>query len=220
MSSCASIVLRSTVVWVAFMAGLLVSCTPRRVDQQKTLEGRPVMALMTRIGQPLEDLVPPEGGEGRVISEAQKVWHYLRVSPMTTLTFVHSRYSGWGVDTETVIAQFKTPGIGAISVHAQDQDIETDNGADIGHIKFSISVEAPSPGIAKAEIYPFPRVYNSETMPPSLQIIYPPRFVVPAGSELDPRKKYMRDGRSIATLQNVIKSVFTEGQRAVPLDEP
>lgn len=209
--------LRIVLVCTILCLWSLSGCSPRRVDNHITLEGPRVMALMTQIGQRLEAFTPPEGGEGRVVNETQKVWHYLRVSPTTTLTLLRSRYTGWNKHSETVIATFKNPFIGSFTVNAQDQDLSVGNGVDIGHIKFTESVDTPSPGIARAEIYPFPRVYGEETLPPSFQLILPPGFVVPAGSDIDLRKRYIHDNRTVETLQEIVKGVFAAAQREVAL---
>ena len=192
-------------------------CLPERIDNTAKLEGRPLMELMRQIGQPLEDMTPPKGGEGRVINETQKLWHYMRVSSKTSLVILRSRYSSMFTVKETIVARFENPVFGAININAVDEDIDDDNEIHRGHIKFNASVESPSPGVAKAEIYPFPREYAGEILPPSLQMILPPGFVVPSNSHIDHRKKFMKDTKSMQILQTLVKDIFSVGRREVVL---
>lgn len=209
---------RFTIPGAAFILIWLGSgCLPERIENTSELEGRPLMELMRQIGQPLEDLTPPEGGEGRVINEAQKLWHYMRVSSKTSLVILRSRYSSMYTVKETIIARFKNPAFGTININAIDEDIDDGHEINRGHIKFTASVESPSPGVAKAEIYPFPREYAGKTLPPSLQMILPPGFVVPSNSHIDHRKKYMKDTKTTQILQTLVKDIFAMGRREVVL---
>ncbi len=121
-------------------------------------------------------------------------------------------------EKETVIARFESDGVGTIDINAQI-DSEDATGAVVanGHIKFTAIVVNPSPGTARAEIYPFPREYNGETMPPSIQMVLPPSFVVLSNSHIDHRKKYMKDRKAMSGLQAFVQSVYEAGQREVTL---
>jgi hypothetical protein len=202
------------------LSALCAGCLPTRQDNQTHLEGRPLMTLMQQLGGPLEVLPPAEGGEGRVINEVQKLWHYLSISSNTQLTLFRSRYSAFFKVQETVIARFDLPEVGTFDVTAVDEDLDEQNGVDTALIKFTASVTSPSPGTARGEIYPFPRELNGEQFPPSLHMVLPPAFTVPTGSHLDPRKRYMRDEPSIKVFQQIVRDLYAVGQREVVLPAP
>ena len=196
----------------------MLGCLPERVDNTTDLKGKPLKALMGQVGKSLSTLEPPGGGEGRVINEFKNLWHYLNVSSGTSLVFLRSRYTSMFSQKETVIARFENEAFGTIDINAQingEDPIETDVQA--GHIKFTANVVNPSPGTARAEIYPFPREYNGEQMPPSLQMVLPPSFVVPSNSHIDHRKKYMTDQQSMDKLQQFVQAVYAAGRREVTL---
>ena len=198
---------------------LLSGCLPSRVDGQIQLEGRPLAVLMQQLGAPLEALEPPAAGEGRIVNEIQKLWHYLTVSSATRLTLVRSQYSSMFTVSQTIIASFDNPGFGTIDVTVVDDEVDEPGGVDSGVFKFTTVVTSPSPGTAHGEIYPFPRSANGqgELYPPSARMTLPPGFAVPVGSQMDPRKRYMKDQASIGVFQNLLRGLYQAGVSQVVL---
>lgn len=211
-----------TLLAVPFAVGLLITsgCIPERVDNSANITGEPLKALMQQIGSTVETLDLPKGGEGRVISEFKKLWHYLHVSSKTSLVFLRSRYTSFFTEKETVLARFENEAFGTIDINAQVENSD-DSGPSVhvGYIKFTAIVINPSPGTARAEIYPFPREYNGELMPPSLQMVLPPSFVVPSNSHIDHRKRYLKDEKAMDGLQKFIQAVYAVGRREVVLPD-
>jgi hypothetical protein len=193
-------------------------CLPERLDARRDMEGLPLQVLMKKIGASLEQFSPLKSSEGRIINETQKLWHYLQVSSTTRLVFIRSQYTFLSKVRETIVARFDHP-LGTIDVTAVDDDVKEKNGVDRGHIKFTAEVENPSPGTARGEIYPFIRTLNGETFPPSMQMTLPPGFVFPTGSNMDHRKKYIKDEKSIEIYQQIIIELFDVGMREVVLPE-
>ncbi len=197
---------------------LCTGCLPERIDLSRDIEGPPLQMLMQKTGASLEQFSPPKGSGGRIIHETQKLWHYMKVSTNTRLVLIRSRYSILFKVRETIIARFNHP-LGTIDVMAVDDDVKENNGVNRGHIKFATEVESPSPGTATGVIYPFFRTINGETFPPSMQMILPSGFVVPTGSNLDHRKKYMKDPEAIEIYREIAQGLFEFGMREVVLPD-
>lgn len=196
---------------------LVSGCLPKRIDSQIQLEGRPLAVLMQQIGAPLEALAPPAASDGRIVNEVQKLWHYLSVSSATRLTLVRSRYTIMFSVRQTIIARFDSPGIGTVDVTVVDDEVDEPDGVDSGVFKFTTEVNSPSPGTARGEIYPFPRAAQGEPYPPSAHMTLPPGFAVPVGSQMDPRKRFMKDQASISVFQNLLRKVYETGVTQVVL---
>lgn len=181
------------------------------------MTGQPLKMLMQKTGADLEAFTPPEKG-GRLINETQKLWHYMKVSSSTRLVFIRSRYSHLFKVRETIIARFEHP-LGTFDITAIDDDAGEIKNVDRGHIKFTAEVENPSPGTARGEIYPFLRTINGNSFPPSMQMKYPSGFIVPAGSHLDHRKKYIKDEKTVSLYRQIVLDLFEIGLREVVIPE-
>lgn len=179
--------------------------------------GRPLAMLMQQLGAPLEALKPPAAGEGRIVNETQKLWHYLSVSSSTSLTLVRSQYTNVFFVKQTIIARFENPGVGTIDITIVEDEVSESVEIDNGVFRFATEVISPSPGTARGEIYPFPRTSQGEQYPPSAHMTLPPGFAVPVGSQLDPRKRYMRDPASIWVFQNLLMGMYEAGVAQVVL---
>ncbi|MBM3264692.1 MAG: hypothetical protein FJY97_14880 [candidate division Zixibacteria bacterium] len=203
--------MRQGVIMLGLATLFVLGCMPDRTDRQAELSGRPLTALMQRTGGQLETIQLPDGGEGRVLNELQKLWHYMSVSSSTHLVLFRSRYATPFNIRETVIARFDLPGVGTIDITAVDEDGDDDSKPVNGHLKFSTEVQSPSPGTAKGEVFPFLRHAGVDSLPPSLHMVLSPGFTVPTGSHLDPRKRYMRDETAIRVLQRLVLDLYAEG---------